>query len=653
VPDDPRSATGPSQPLWTGATARLSAALADRYRLERELGQGGMATVYLAEDFKHHRKVAIKVLHQHLAAVLGAERFLKEITTTAQLQHPHILPLHDSGNADGLLFYVMPYVEGGSVRQRVSSEKQLPVAEAVRIASEVASALEYAHRHGVIHRDIKPENILLHEGSALVADFGIALSLASGATRLTETGMSVGTPSYMSPEQALGDREVDARCDIYAVGAVLYEMLTGRPPFAGSTPQAIVARVLTETPVRPSRLRKGVSRQLDDIVMTALERDSTNRFATAGALQSAIAGETSPPRRRRARTRRVWWTAGAGLAVLAAVLVIHPWTGKTPVVARRAPFAAAVRLATAASDSATKRTAQGCTWAIRLFSQATEMDTLYAEAWGGLAKAHALCALFTDNPDVEFPAAKSASARALSLDDKLSSAYTASGMVNVFHEQDFPAAKRNFNLALKYDPTQYEAWLYLAWAYLGENKLDSEELAVRAAKALRPVGDDIVGVRLATVLRTRGDIPGAEHELRDLLAHDSTSRLAKAEFFQLYVQLGQCDSARAYLLPLRPGVIQYNRAVEAIYWVKCGQQERGRRYADSIAATADAGSYVDYFALAMVYATLGDSQKTFRSLNAAVDDHNWALHYLGAHWALQRYRGTPAFADLMRRAHVQ
>ena len=228
---------------------RLQSALADRYRLDREVGAGGMATVYLAEDVRHDRRVALKVLRPELAAVIGAERFLAEIKLTANLQHPHILPLFDSGEADGYLFYVMPFIKGETLRDRLNREKQLPVADAVRITTEVASALDYAHRHGVIHRDIKPENILLHDGQALVADFGIALAASkAGGSRMTETGMSLGTPHYMSPEQAMGEREITARSDVYALGAVLYEMLTGDPPFTGSTAQAVVARVVTESP---------------------------------------------------------------------------------------------------------------------------------------------------------------------------------------------------------------------------------------------------------------------------------------------------------------------------------------------------------------------------------------------------------------------
>ncbi|MBL8978836.1 MAG: serine/threonine protein kinase, partial [Gemmatimonadetes bacterium] len=278
--------------------AALTTALADRYRVERKLGEGGMATVYLAEDLKHQRKVALKVLRPELAAILGAERFLHEIRTTANLQHPHILPLHDSGQVESTVFYVMPFVEGESLRDRLDREKQLPIEDAVRIASQVAGALDYAHRHGVIHRDIKPENILLHDGSALVADFGIALAASStGGTRMTETGMSLGTPHYMSPEQAMGEREITARSDVYALGVVAYEMLTGDPPFTGSTAQAIVARVVTEDPRSITLQRKTVPPHVEEAVLTALSKLPADRFATAAEFAAALAGQGTGLRR--------------------------------------------------------------------------------------------------------------------------------------------------------------------------------------------------------------------------------------------------------------------------------------------------------------------------------------------------------------------
>jgi eukaryotic-like serine/threonine-protein kinase len=273
----------------TTPSSRISGALSSRYRLEQEIGAGGMATVYLAEDIRHDRRVALKVLRPELAAVIGAERFLAEIKLTANLQHPHILPLFDSGEADSFLFYVMPFVEGESLRDRLNRDKQLPVDEAIRLAGEVASALDYAHRHGVVHRDIKPENILLHDGRALVADFGIALaaSKASGA-RMTETGMSLGTPHYMSPEQAMGEREITARSDVYALGAVLYEMLTGDPPFTGSTAQAVVARVVTESPRPLVPQRHTIPPHVEAAVLRALEKLPADRFPSAAQFAEAL-----------------------------------------------------------------------------------------------------------------------------------------------------------------------------------------------------------------------------------------------------------------------------------------------------------------------------------------------------------------------------
>src|SRR5215210_8086898 len=279
--------------------SHLQVALADRYRVERELGQGGMATVYLAQDRKHDRKVAIKVLRPELAAVIGAERFLREIKTIATLQHPHILGLIDSGEVNGTAYYVMPFVEGESLRDRLQREKQLPIADAVRLATEVASALDYAHRHNVIHRDIKPENVLLHDGSALVADFGIALAVSSagGGARMTETGMSLGTPHYMSPEQAMGDRDITARADVYALGCVTYEMLIGDPPFTGSTAQAIVAKVMTAEPVGLIEQRRSVPPPVEDAVLTALQKLPADRFATAAEFAAALVTSTSATRR--------------------------------------------------------------------------------------------------------------------------------------------------------------------------------------------------------------------------------------------------------------------------------------------------------------------------------------------------------------------
>jgi serine/threonine-protein kinase len=269
--------------------SRLTTALEQRYRIERELGAGGMATVFLATDLKHDREVALKVLRPELGAVLGVERFLAEIKITARLDHPHILTLIDSGAEAGFLYYVLPFVRGESLRDKLNREHQLGLDEALGITRQVASALDYAHRHGVVHRDIKPENILLLEGEAMLADFGIALAVSeAGGNRLTETGLSLGTPQYMSPEQATGDRLLDARSDVYSLGAVLYEMLAGEPPVTGPTAQAMIAKLMTERPVHLRVVRSSVPEAVDAAVAKALDKTPADRFASAGDFARAL-----------------------------------------------------------------------------------------------------------------------------------------------------------------------------------------------------------------------------------------------------------------------------------------------------------------------------------------------------------------------------
>ncbi len=340
---------------------RLSAALSGQYRIERELGAGGMATVYLAHDLKHDRDVAIKVLHPDLGAALGGERFLTEIRTTARLQHPHILPLLDSGDAGGLLYYVMPVVTGETLRARLERERQLPIPDAVRIAREVASALDYAHRQGVIHRDIKPENILLHDGQALVADFGIALAVqTAGGQRMTQTGLSLGTPQYMSPEQAMGEKHIDARTDVYALGAVIYEMLAGDAPFTGSSVQAIVAKVLTERPTPLHTLRDTVPTGVEHAVLTALAKQPADRFATAAEFGAALANSSGGVATGSAWTserHRVGWRATLRdpVVMVLGVVVVGLATGLLALARRRSveddPFPDRIELAIAAPDA--------------------------------------------------------------------------------------------------------------------------------------------------------------------------------------------------------------------------------------------------------------------------------------------------------------
>jgi serine/threonine-protein kinase len=310
--------------------ARLKAALADRYTIQRELGHGGMATVYLAQDLKHDREVAVKVLRPELSAVLGGERFLREIHLAAKLNHPHILALFDSGEAEGFLYYVMPHVAGESLRDKLNRERQLPIDETIALTQQVAGALDYAHAEGVIHRDIKPENILIYQGEALVADFGIALAVsAAGGTRLTDTGLSLGTPEYMSPEQATGERELDARSDMYSLGAVVYEMLVGEPPHTGNTVQAIIAKVVSVEPQPVSSVRHSVPGNVDAAVQCALAKTPADRFSSGAELADALTNPTfalptatvsgyEADRPSSWGVRRAWWGAAIGAAAIAA-----------------------------------------------------------------------------------------------------------------------------------------------------------------------------------------------------------------------------------------------------------------------------------------------------------------------------------------------
>ena len=307
--------------------SQLEAGLAGRYTIERQIGAGGMATVYLANDVRHQRPVAVKLLNPELGAVLGADRFLSEIRVTANLQHPNLLPLFDSGEVNGLLFYVMPFIEGETLRGRLEREKQLPIDEAVRITTAIAGALDYAHRHGVIHRDLKPENVLLHDGQPLIADFGIALAVSNaGGQRVTQTGLSLGTPQYMSPEQATGDRGVDGRTDIYSLGAVAYEMIGGEPPHHGTSSQAIIAKLMTEEARPLATLRKSVPPHVAGAIQRALEKLPADRWATAREFSEALNDHratyqvlaASPAEPRAVRARWIPWAIAAASAIIAA-----------------------------------------------------------------------------------------------------------------------------------------------------------------------------------------------------------------------------------------------------------------------------------------------------------------------------------------------
>jgi tetratricopeptide (TPR) repeat protein len=523
-----------------GDFTSLAAGLSDRYRIERELGHGGMATVYLARDLRHERQVAIKVLRPELAAAIGPERFLREIAITAQLDHPHILPLLDSGRAgpEPLLYYVMPLVEGESLRDRLDRERQLSLGAAIQIAREVAGALSYAHSRGVIHRDIKPENILLADGHARVADFGIARAVgAADSRRLTETGIAIGTPAYMSPEQATGDQHVDARSDIYALGCVLYEMIAGEPPFDGPTPQAILARALTESPRPLGVIRPGLPRSLEAIIHRATARVPADRFQSGSQFEvelgrladritqgdEPVVGEMRPPRRR-------LLLAGAGAVLLGAVLIggillrrkATPPSGAAPPV----PDTALVALYQRGIRGYDRRTAAGVNDAIAAFSAAIQRDSSYSLARSGLAKAlvraterqfaipgiswdsalrlaviSADAALATDSTSADAWLARAlvaraidptdvapairAALRALALDSTRAPAWHALAMAQA-EQGDLAAAKESWRRSVAIAPTYTQGLAFLALVHLWRREYDSAAVWADSAIAVDP-----------------------------------------------------------------------------------------------------------------------------------------------------------------------
>ncbi len=611
-----------------------------------------MATVYLAHDLKHERQVAIKVLRTDVANAIGAQRFLTEIRTTANLQHPHILPLFDSGAVDGVLFYVMPFVDGESLRERITRESRIPIADAVRIAGEVARALDHAHRNGVVHRDIKPANILLRDGQALVADFGIALTGTTVGGRVTGTGMSIGTPHYMSPEQAIGQHDIDARSDLYSLAATLYEMLTGAPPFTGETAQAIVAKVITEKAVPPSRIRPDLPRHVESTILTALEKDPADRMPSAASFLGALEGGPTHLGRRARRGRRAALVIGSIILVALIAIRIGPWSS-----ARRGTLrpvtadTAAQRLVAMADNDFSRRDSTGCDRAIARYSEATEKDSMFAAAYAGLAQARAVCSAFGyGRTRIELPLAKIAIGNALRLDTTLANAYTTRGFVDVTFDHDYPAGERDFRRAITLDSTQSTPWLYRAWYYVAINKLDSAIGSLRKAKALAPVSN-IVGTRLATVLYLKGDQVTAEVELREVLARDSTDENARAQLVMVELENARCADAlkEARWLTHSASILAGHVAAAQ---ARCGNTAVARAYVSAAAARAHAGRDVDSWELAVVHAGLADTNDVMVALNQASIDRHPLLFQLGAEPVFRAYRNDPRYRDLMRRARL-
>ena len=624
--------------------ARLERTLGERYRMDRELGRGGMAVVYLAHDVRHDRPVALKVMHPDVALALGRERFLREIRFAARLSHPHILGVHDSGEADGLLYYVMPYVEGESLRERLAREGPLPVDDAIHIAREVADALACAHASGVVHRDIKPENILLSRGHAVVADFGIASAVDdAGDDRLTATGVSLGTPAYMSPEQALGEN-IDARADVWALGAVLYEMLTGEPPF-GSDRRQVISRILTTSPKPLIESRSDVPLSVQGVIDRSLSRAVDDRLASGTEVVRALAAVASgssfiPSTHPRNRRRRMAAAALAAIVLLVAAGAFLRARGT--VASSLSPSKVAAGKSSGARSSSdsvanqlyqrgraqlARRTQASVNDAINLFSAAIRRDSSFAAAWAGLSGAAQFAlgrgiAVPGKNEDSLLAIAVSASERAVDLDSTNADIWLQRARAAfAVDPTDRHATLSMIRHALSLDSLNPDAWFALG---ITQEEMLQPDLAKKAW--LRSVA---VNPRFAPTLAFLGlwHIWSGEYAegvrwADSAIAVDPTYVLGREAAGQLALELGRIDDAernfRAYL-NLTSGREQVNAYVFlTLIALARGDSATAQRDAEHAAALADARHPTKHEApfVGMAMAAIGDTARAIRWISA-------------------------------------
>jgi tetratricopeptide (TPR) repeat protein len=643
---------------------RLNATLAGRYTVERELGRGGMASVWLARDLRHERPVAIKVLRAELAGAIGVDRFLREIRLTAALQHPHIVPVLDSGlvedgEGNRLPWYVMPYVAGESLREQLRREGYLPVEQALEIAERAAGALAAAHRLGVVHRDIKPENLLLAGGEVYVADFGIAKALINtGGEQLTSTGLALGTPAYMSPEQAMG-QPVDGRTDQYSLAGVLYEMLAGEPPFTGPTAQAVVARRLAE-PVRPLRaVRSTVPAGTEAAILRALERIPADRFpdiATfAGALRQQVERRESPAR---GRTPRIAAVVGAGLLLL--LLGVAGW----PFVATRGRASPArdpevVALYRRGIRGYDQRTAEGVRDAISALEAAVHRDSTYVEAWSALARAYVRAYergfIFGAERDSGLRRAVAAADRSLAGDRPTADAWVTRAIVSRdVDPTDVAPAIRAARQALALDPRNTLAWHFLAISQAESGKMDSALAGWRRTVVIDPGYTQ--GLAFLALQHYRGRRYDSAAVWADsAVAVDPTYLLARTVTGDVAIERGDFARARAAIDAARRLSTEVEvvnaLAQSAELEARAGAEARAReilRRADSLGAGYSPTPLHTALYLAIAHASVGDAAGAVGWLRryAPTEDLHFQLH-LRCDPPLDRLRGDSGFRAIL------
>jgi len=642
---------GPDTKLDVPAARRFASLLDDgppqmppvvdqRYRIGPILGRGGMATVFLADDLRHERQVALKVLHVELAAALGVERFLAEIKTTAQLQHSHILPLHDSGDAGGILFYVMPYVPGGTLRQRLSQAEPISLAEVVQIASDVATALDAAHRRGVVHRDIKPENILLQDGAALVADFGIALALSAAASaRSAIPRLIVGTPRYMSPEQAAADGAVDARADVYSLGVVVQEMLTSGGPMAAATP------------IPPA---------VASVVARAIASSPSDRYPSAGEFTAALAlaaasgagiSKTAWWRKRGAALRVAGAAAAAVFLIVSGNAFVHRTVTVTP--RQRTVNQKALDRYNVGSWWLDKRTPNGADSAERLFKEAIAADSNYSDAYSGLADVYLFYGignLGDYDPRQYFPRAKTAALRARSLDSTSARAHASVALVMIFDDHDWAGAERELKRSLELDPTYGPArtWNVVLLEFTAQFNDAVKE--ARMDVAFNPLSM-LAATELGRALFLARDYDAAATQLRWTLARDSTQYRAHLVLGQVLEQQHEYESAISEMkttVRLAPGSSRAHAYLANAYAV-AGKPNDALQELRVLTDRA-AHAYVPALDFAVVYAGLGKKDETFYWLGKALDDHSMRIYLQDATFDL--IRSDPRYEVLLKRINL-
>jgi len=645
---------------------RLTAALTGRYAVESQVGRGGMAVVFKAEDLRHRRQVAIKVLHPDLTATLGAERFLHEIKIVAGLRHPHILPLYESGEADGLLYYVMPFSEGESLRDRLNRETQLPVDEALLVAEQVADALEYAHGQGIVHRDIKPENILFEAGHALVADFGIAKAItAAGAEKLTQTGLAVGTPAYMSPEQAGGEPNVDGRSDLYALGCVLYEMLAGDPPYTGATAQVILARKSTESIPSLTTSRETVSSGLEAVISKALAKAPAARFRTASAFSEALKSaeswstfETKPSTSR----RRLWKGIGA-IALLAGLLLAMAAIRDS---LRDQPESQPPRAASAVEIMQSRQLYLRAVaewenaWggednerfvaAVAMFDSAIALDSSNAKAWAALARSYAILGVQRMLPsDSVFPLVMEPALRAIELDSTLALAHEALALKYWVFDWEWIRAHDEFVRAAQLEPDTPGATLRLAEA---SHILTDLGWADSAVAIVRLVVEEhpLAALNYATALLNNGRLELALSEARRLDSVDVPAvwrwRLGEIRVNAL-LELGRFREAEDEL-PGMDSLVSDSRGPSALHsMLEAYVQTRSGNSAAAEAILAEASeSGLSPVSQAILYAWLGDSDRALDLLEVEFEAKGF-VYWFPSRPDLAPLRTDPRFVSLL------